>query len=276
MNQTSDDNYDRVENFRVRSRSWYARSIGRPEQGSAVGVLAAFAGGLVTARLFGTWLWHHGDVALNVIAIMGAVFGFVVGGLLGVLLARGAAFDWRQRLVLLLMVSAWFFGGFLFPAKWGSETREAHAVARQEAVQQAKWQASDERSIWLADVEAAHAHGPPGEIPPLLKVEEHDDAVWVTNVSGQDLSCVRISRAKDTQHLDVCRMGIYSNDRSGTQCRTLRVGATTPFVLYKMADPECFPAPLAFEIGSVDQPEPSWWSDNVLQKWRDDMHVDTP
>jgi len=275
MNQTSDDNYDRVENFRVRSRSWYARSFGRPEQGSAVSVLAAFAGGLVMARLFGTWLWHHGDIALNLFAIFGSIAGFIVGALLGILLTRGAAFDWRQRLVLLLMVTAWFFGGFLFPSKWGRETREAHAVARQEAQQQAKWQADDERSRWLADLEAAHAHGPPGEIPPMLKVKEDDTTVWITNISAQDLSCVRISRSRDTRHLDACRLGDYGNDKPNFRCKTLRAGQTTFLVLYKMADPECFPAPLAFEIGSVDQPEPSWWSDNVLEKWRNDMHVDT-
>lgn len=276
MNETPGSNYDAVENYRARSRSWYGRTIGRPAQGSAVSVLAAFAGGLVTARLFGTLIWQHGDIAMNLMAIFGAIGGFILGAILGVLLTRGAAFDWRQRLVLLLMVTAWFFGGFLFPVKWARETGEAHAVARQEAQQLQKWQADDERSRWLADIEAAHAHGPPGEVPPLLKVEEHDDAVWVTNVSAQDLSCVRISRSRDTRHLDICRLGDDSKYKSNFQCKKLRAGQSTFFVLYKMADPECFQAPLAFEIGSVDQPEPSWWSDNVLEKWRTDMHVATP
>jgi hypothetical protein len=187
--------------------------------------------------------------------------------------------DFRRR-SMIYGVFALLAGTGFYIAHERSDAREAAAQAAAAPAVEARLQeqqlAQDERSqvtaryvsaftrvrdTWRADLESAGAVGEPGEIPPLLAVEERArNRVIVRNTATRPVcvTVLRAARLSDTRY-ERC-------EGFETACRELAPGAQREFILYYSGSSlACTEGRLAFQIGTPLQPEPSWWTRSELE-----------
>jgi hypothetical protein len=144
--------------------------------------------------------------------------------------------------------------------------REARAKAEQElkartqALERLQYLRSQVNARWLKDVEAAHAFGAMGVVPPMLSLVENGSFVEVTNLHRARL-CVLVERVSRTvTEIERCRVG-------GLRCSAIEPGATVRLQMFRAGNPPaCLEAPFEFRIGSPSDPEPSWWSQPALRE----------
>jgi hypothetical protein len=116
---------------------------------------------------------------------------------------------------------------------------------------------------WRADVDAAHAHGEPGIVPPMLDVREERFSVEVINRLADRPVCVQLQRVSRrstrANDYDRCRLDLET-------CRDIEPGALHRFQLFNTGNPAaCMAAPLEFRVGTPMHPEPTWWSRSALE-----------
>jgi hypothetical protein len=144
-----------------------------------------------------------------------------------------------------------------------SESRDEEArPARQALVAEVEALTVSARTKWRADVEAAQAFGNDGQVPPMLRVQEQDGDAAITN-SGARPVCVAVARVeRDAGGAVVsrCRLGL-------SDCQQISAGGSRRFPLYRGSAPTCERLPLEFRVGSVTNPEPSWWSRSALDSF---------
>ena len=118
---------------------------------------------------------------------------------------------------------------------------------------------------WIEDLHAAGAHGAPGEIPPMLEVQDSGDGVQVKNLASSSV-CMRISRHVERDHGDNrYQCALLSRNHEG-DCTLLGAGNSDWFELPNVPQREtCIGQPLTFKVGTRGgaraDAEVVWWSD---------------
>lgn len=204
----------------------------------------------------------------------GLPFLFVAGmaGVLAIGLYRKLLQDWRfqwgQRLaasgVVLLLIGVLLV---LPVQRSGQVLMEKKAVQQAERVKEdAARQAADE--AWRAGLRARGDHGPPGVVPPSLRVEDGDAGVIVTNITRKPLS-VALFRVRE----DVAAPGGWracSMHTAGTRGAGLRFyryslepDESTTFVNFEPCAASFKDSTLEYRVGQRPD-ESGWWSDSAL------------
>ncbi|HUQ10365.1 MAG TPA: hypothetical protein VM146_08605 [Steroidobacteraceae bacterium] len=142
---------------------------------------------------------------------------------------------------------------------------EPMSVERRASLEQ-RWRAARSVAVekWRADVLTANALGEIGAVPPMLAVREAGAHVNITN-RGLGPVCVQLARVTrpNTDAVERCQVGPSS-------CSMVKSGATLRLqVLRPGAKDSCLNAALEFRVGTVDSPEPSWWSRTAFNTFVD-------
>jgi hypothetical protein len=137
-------------------------------------------------------------------------------------------------------------------------------IVRNELVAKVDQLRADARARWRADLVAAGATGAPGVVPPILEVKPKGPGIWqVKNLSPATV-CVRLARVSQPEYgkgrwlrcpLDVIQ-----------ECSEILAGTTRHLTLEvndRVAG--CVSTLLEYEVGTFNQPEPSWWSATALE-----------
>ena len=119
---------------------------------------------------------------------------------------------------------------------------------------------------WIEDLHAAGAHGAPGEIPPMLEVQDSGDRVQVKNLSSSPI-CMTVSRYVEIGDGGVAnrfRCALLSRNRQG-DCTPLSAGNSDWFELPNSPQREtCIGQPLSFKLGAREgaraDADVVWWS----------------
>ena len=173
----------------------------------------------------------------------------------------------RPRNVYYLVLCAIFAVGiFSYRADLDAKAARAEQVlAAEEAIAAIDRQAIRE---WIEDLHAAGAHGPAGEIPPMLQVEDTGDNVQVKNLSSVRvcLQLYRQSAERNAQNPFKCTL--LSRNREG-DCTYLGPGSSDWF---ELANPQgCVGEPLSFKLGERSDPTIAWWSDPEIEVLKEQL-----
>jgi hypothetical protein len=191
---------------------------------------------------------------------------FYVVPLFLVLIPVVGRFDRRYgRATVETRISVLVFFGFVLPA-WIQQTNADAAMERRTAAVQELIDLNNAlRTRWIADLREANAHGPVGEVPPMVHVESEDGSIEVANLAGRDI-CLRIA-------------GLYSpNPRGdGERCdfrqlaesaHCLVVPASSSLTLIPKRE-DCLQRPIEFRVGDFEHDEVAWWTDSALRDFED-------
>lgn len=177
-------------------------------------------------------------------------------------------FQWGRRLaasgVVLLLIGVLL----VLPVQ-----RSGQVLMEQKAVQQAERVKADAarqvaEEAWRAGLRARGDHGPPGVVPPSLRVEAGDTGIIVTNITQKPLS-VALFRVRE----DAAAPGGWracSMHTAGTRGAGLRFyryslgpGERTTFVNFEPCAASFKDALIEYRIGQHPD-ESGWWSDSAL------------
>jgi hypothetical protein len=124
---------------------------------------------------------------------------------------------------------------------------------------------------WRADLIAAGAAGARGEIPPLLEVQHLEAGqLQVTNRGERSLclAAAHIERDARGEVRSRCALG-------GRNCQIIDGHATRTLRPYLPGiAPACRAKEIEFRIGSMREPEPSWWTRTALDGSTDQSFID--
>jgi hypothetical protein len=142
---------------------------------------------------------------------------------------------------------------------------EQRRLARITSLQE-RWRSARSIAVekWRADVLTANALGEIGAIPPMLTVRETGSQVRITN-RGASPACVQLTRVTrpKTDAVERCQVGPPT-------CSMVKPGATLRLqVARNDSKDSCLHAVLEFRVGTVDLPEPSWWSRTAFNEFAD-------
>jgi hypothetical protein len=117
---------------------------------------------------------------------------------------------------------------------------------------------------WRLDVANAKAHGPLGQLPPMLAMTLlRDGEVELTNKGAVNV-CVNAARVelnKAGQIFGRCWL-------AARHCQVIPAGETRRLKTYLPTTPTaCAARQVEFRVGSMLDPEPSWWTDTALQEF---------
>jgi hypothetical protein len=116
---------------------------------------------------------------------------------------------------------------------------------------------------WLDDLEAAGAHGPAGEMPPMLRVSDSGAGTRVRNLASQSV-CVRVSRQRQSPDGQGRTQCLLMNPRRGANCTIIGVDREEWFELPDREHADCAGQPLSFRVGDSRSANIVWWSDPEL------------
>jgi hypothetical protein len=177
-------------------------------------------------------------------------------------LVLGLAGQRRARYVLDAVAAAVAIGTFavLMSQQWSTQAEHraaAEAAARNEAAT---------REAWIAALrQNPDAHGPPGVVPPMLRVVDDGRGVEATN-TRQEWLMVALARVREDNQ------GVWQ------ACPLLTVGEVSDYYRFAIGPgetaryaplPDCAAAfdgaPLEYRVGDPFQnPAAGWWSDSAF------------
>lgn len=140
------------------------------------------------------------------------------------------------------------------------------AAAQRRASLEIRWRKARSIAVekWRADLLTANAIGEIGAVPPMLSVREAGGQVRITNRSLQPV-CVSLARVTrpNTDAVERCQVG-------PAECSMVKPAATLRLPLTRTGAKEsCLHAAFEFRVGTVDFPEPSWWSRTAINTFSD-------
>ena len=151
--------------------------------------------------------------------------------------------------------------------------RSGQALMEQKTAQQAERvkeeaarQAADE--AWRTDLLARGDHGPPGVVPPMLRVEAGDTGVIVTNSADKPVTVALFRVREDATAPGGWRAcSMHTTGPHGTAMRfyhiSLGPGESTIFVNFETCPSSFNDATIEYRVGHR-QEEVGWWSDSAL------------
>lgn len=243
-----------------------------------VGILACYRF-IVWVRGLGGELGFGGVVFLLAIPVIFAVVACVYAVAVAVPLhratERGSRAAWRGFMVISIVAVVLIYLGMVQPIR---EANEAEARRQAAVAAQLKAEATAKLRAWLAEVHAKGAYGPPGTVPPMLKVDDQGLRAQVTVVSrdrGPTLQLNRVLRDPGTGRWMRCAMVTEVAGLPTTYIADLPRSRALNYVLSLQSDigmipdPSCAAAfrgaPLEFRIG-LPGSEPGWWTDSALEE----------
>jgi hypothetical protein len=117
---------------------------------------------------------------------------------------------------------------------------------------------------WRLDVQNAKAHGPLGEIPPMLALKLLPEGEADLTNKGSVSVCVNAARVelnKSGQIFGRCWL-------AARHCQVIPAGETRRLKTYLRTTPTaCAARQVEFRVGSMMDPEPSWWTDTALREF---------
>jgi len=123
------------------------------------------------------------------------------------------------------------------------------------------------RVRWREDIEAAGANGKPGEIPPMLSVEQTDPGQLLVRNLASSPVCVRIAQVLRGSSPTAWQRCDSDFDQ---KCRDIGPNGSAKFALHRDdPSPACARGQLEFRVGTPLRPEPSWWSRSALDEFDD-------
>lgn len=258
--------------------------------GMAGGVLIVLVLGKLFPGLFG-WTYHatH-NIGENIIAIGVAIIWWLVrvgiviglsGALIYKILGAAPGARWVAYPLVALAYTVFMFQGHGFSGqRAGRQTAAASFEAAQDAAQAREQQLLAEdaerkklvaqrdeltRQLgieWRADVASAGATAAPGRTPPMLKVTELREQAQVMNLTDSPLYlCLSRVRTSADGHQLRCLLDAGNVVRFGPH-------GTHRFIVFQTGNinPEaCKGGQLEFRVGTVNDPEPSWWTQTALE-----------
>jgi hypothetical protein len=249
------------------------------------GAVAVCAGIFACYRLI-VWARTLGELGFGgLIFLVAMPFVFALG-VLAYALAVAVPFhlavkhDSKPAMLVFLALNAVallvMYAGMVQPIREANEAearQKAAAAAELEqrrAAQEVKRQA--ELREWLRELQASGAYGPPGAVPPMLKVEDDGLLARVTKLGSGDIPVQldRIRRAADGSPAVRCPMTVV--DRVGVAYQA----GTNLFYLFPQKDyvftaaPKCAEAfkgaPLEFRVGGTHPAyRAGWWTETALK-----------
>jgi len=150
---------------------------------------------------------------------------------------------------------------YVIPSWIQERSDERTHATHVEAAQSVTDMTASLRSRWVADIRAAGAHGPAGQTPPMLAVEDTDGGIVVSNLAGRDLCLwvARLSPASPTGVVHRCEF-----DQLKGRCATLRASRSLDLSGERS---HCRSFPLEFRVGDLEHDEVAWWSDSALSDY---------
>jgi uncharacterized membrane protein len=153
----------------------------------------------------------------------------------------------------------------------------AAPLAKNEALRQKEVKASREveqadiasRAAWIERLKSSASHGPPGIVPPMLKVEDHGTTIRVQNIGKEE---VRVALGKVSQDSTApggwkwC--GTSVEDHPGLTGISLGSGKVATYRLYGNCAAHFEEAPIEYRVGGVtgifSPNQIGWWSDSAF------------
>jgi hypothetical protein len=135
-----------------------------------------------------------------------------------------------------------------------------------------RWRLARSNAIgtWRKQLVADGAVGGRGVSPPMLDVQDDGKRVNVTNRAA-NAACVLLSRIATNESGRIERCAV-----SGYQCVVIPPGETRRLATLLAGNPQsCLAGELEFRVGSVDHPDPSWWSETAFTNFTEVADTET-
>jgi hypothetical protein len=150
--------------------------------------------------------------------------------------------------------------GFVLPAWIHQANVDSSNARRAAAVQKLIDLEIELRASWIADIKAAGAHGPAGQVPPMIHVEANGESVELANLAGRDI-CLRIAGVSPAAPGGAVVRCDFQAFAERSSCLVVPASRSLTFTPKRSA---CLARPLEFKIGDVEHDEVGWWSDSAL------------
>lgn len=212
------------------------------------------------------WVWFTtGEVTGKYFNLMALALGMVVAAIyLGLVFTRR---NFIVRLAIDIAATLFVVFGHSIPTHLTEVQRsKEEAIYKAEALEEKK--ASQIKfNAWLEDMKQTGNHGPPGQLPPMLTVEDDGTTVRVQNISDKGIA-VALARVQEDSTASVgwkgC--GMYTEDGGGHRYyRTIDPNNSITYTTYKDCASAFRNAPIEYRVGRRS-PEIGWWSDSAFAK----------
>lgn len=204
-----------------------------------------------------------GGVAFLLVALVVAVIG---GGVFAAVAAAQGARLKRRALVLAGGVACILLL-FVLPMQRSAVQQHQEALEREERGREAQQELDARTTEWREALRADGRHGPPGTVPPMLRVEDDGERVQVTNAMSSALT-VALARVREDGAapggVSACAMRTRGRHGGNYYWYALAAGETAVFEPLTPACAERFRgAPVEYRVGRAPG-EQGWWSDSAF------------
>jgi hypothetical protein len=208
-----------------------------------------------------------GEMGFGGLIFLFAAFLFgVIGGSVFLVLARSQRDRPLRRIGVLAAGYVGFVLFFVAPLQRAAEENRAQTAERARQAQEAQAALEAGRAAWLEGMKADGRHGPPGQVPPQISVQDDGTKVVVANTtrSGFMVALARVQEdAAAPGGYQACSL-VTEGQHSRYHRFWLAAGATASFV---PLTPQCGErlqgAPLEYRVG--EHPDATaFWSDSAF------------
>jgi hypothetical protein len=162
-------------------------------------------------------------------------------------------------------ISVIVFLGFVLPGSIQQRNEDAAKAKREAAVRKLIDLEIGLRTRWSADIRAAGAHGPAGQVPPMVYAQPIGGAIEVDNLAGRGI-CLRIAGVSSPDpggKVQRCDFQMFART---DHCLVVPASRSLTFVPQRE---ECLQFPTEFRVGDFEHDKVAWWTDSGLRDFED-------
>ena len=212
------------------------------------------------------WVWGTtGELTGKYLNLFALALGMVVAAIyLGIVFTRR---NFLVRLAIDIAATLFVVFGHVIPTHRAEVEQKTEEQARAVRLKAADEASKIKLDAWLTEMKQAGNHGPPGQVPPMLTVEDDGTTVRVQNDSDRG---IRIALARVREDSTVpggwkgC--GMYTTDGGGGKYFwIIDSNKSITYVTREPCAPQFRGAPIEYRVGERP-PENGWWSDSAFAK----------